>query len=66
MTNGLEIIRNLMPQISEHTTPTGFFLMETSEYNMKGAENLAYRAGFRNSKVFLDLEGQERVLFGEK
>lgn len=64
--DGLEIIRNLMPQISEHTTPTGFFLMETGEYNMKGAENLAYRAGFRNSKVFLDLEGQERVLFGEK
>nr|MCR4952448.1 peptide chain release factor N(5)-glutamine methyltransferase [Treponema sp.] len=30
--DGLEIIRNLMPQIAEHTTPQGFFLMETGEY----------------------------------
>ncbi len=65
-TDGLSIIRRLLPQIAEHTTPQGFFLMETGEYNMKATENLSYRAGFRNSKVFLDLEGQERVLFGEK
>lgn len=64
--DGLEIIRNLMPQISEHTTANGFFLMETGEYNMRGAENLSYRAGFRNSQVFKDLEGQERVLYGVK
>ena len=64
--DGLEIIRNLMPQISEHTTAQGFFLMETGEYNMRGAENLSYRQGFRNSKVFTDLEGQERVLYAEK
>ena len=64
--DGLEIIRNLMPQLGEHVAPGGFFLMETGEYNMRGAENLAYRAGFRNSQVFEDLEGQERVLYGEK
>lgn len=64
--DGLEIIRNLMPQLGEHLAPGGFFLMETGEYNMRGAENLSYRAGFRNSLVFQDLEGQERVLYGEK
>ena len=64
--DGLEIIRNLMPQIYDHTVSGGFFLMETGEYNMRGAENLSYRAGFRNTQVFTDLEGQERVLYGEK
>ncbi len=64
--DGLEIIRNLMPQLGEHIAPSGFFLMETGEYNMRGAENLSYRAGFRGSQVFTDLEGQERVLYGEK
>lgn len=64
--DGLEIIRNLMPQLGEHLAPGGFFLMETGEYNMRGAENLSYRAGFRNSQVFQDLEGQERVLYAEK
>ena len=64
--DGLEIIRNLMPQIYNHTVFGGFFLMETGEYNMRGAENLSYRAGFRNTQVFTDLEGQERVLYGEK
>ncbi len=64
--DGLEIIRNLMPQIYDHTVFGGFFLMETGEYNMRGAENLSYRAGFRNSAVYNDLEDQERVLYGEK
>ena len=64
--DGLEIIRNLMPQIYDHTVFGGFFLMETGEYNMRGAENLSYRAGFRHSQVFNDLEGQERVLYAEK
>ena len=64
--DGLEIIRNLMPQIYDHTVFGGFFLMETGEYNMHGAENLSYRAGFRHSQVFNDLEGQERVLYAEK
>ena len=64
--DGLEIIRNLMPQLGEHVAPGGFFLMETGEYNMKGAENLSYRAGFRGSQVFKDLEGQERVLYAQK
>lgn len=64
--DGLEIIRNLMPQIYDHTVFGGFFLMETGEYNMRGAENLSYHAGFRNTQVYKDLEGQERVLYGEK
>ena len=64
--DGLEIIRNLIPQIYDHTVFGGFFLMETGEYNMRGAENLSYRAGFRHSRVFNDLEDQERVLYGEK
>lgn len=61
--DGLEIIRNLIPQMQEHLSPNGHFLMETGEYNAKAAERLAQRFAFKTS-IIKDLEGQDRVVSG--
>jgi release factor glutamine methyltransferase len=61
--DGLEIIRNLLPQIKEHLNPYGSFLMETGEYNAVAASDLARSLGFRTA-ILKDLEGQLRVVEG--
>ena len=59
--NGLEIIRNLIPQAQAHLAPRGTVLMETGEYNAEAAAALAVAAGF-NTEIHRDLEGQLRVV----
>lgn len=59
--DGLEIIRNLIPQIKEHLSPLGTVLMETGEYNAKDAAKIAAKYGFK-TKIHKDLEGQLRVV----
>ena len=44
--DGLEIIRNLIPQAQAHLAPRGTVLMETGEYNAEAAAALAAAAGF--------------------
>ena len=61
--DGLEIIRNLLPQIQEHLNPYGSFLMETGEYNAVATSDLARSLGFRTT-ILKDLEGQLRVVEG--
>lgn len=61
--DGLEIIRNLLPQIQEHLNPYGSFLMETGEYNAVATSELALSLGFRTN-IIKDLEGQLRVVEG--
>lgn len=61
--DGLEIIKNLLPQIQEHLNPYGSFLMETGEYNAQETEQLARKLGFRTN-IIKDLEGQLRVVEG--
>lgn len=61
--DGLEIIRNLLPQIHEHLNPYGSFLMETGEYNALETEQLARKLGF-HTNIIKDLEGQLRVVEG--
>ena len=61
--DGLEIIRNLIPQMLEHLSPNGHFLMETGEYNAKEAARFAQRFAFKTS-IIKDLEGQDRVVSG--
>ena len=61
--DGLEIIRNLLPQIQEHLNPYGSFLMETGEYNAVATSDLARSLGFRTT-LHKDLEGQLRVVEG--
>ena len=59
--DGLEIIRNLIPQAAEHLAPMGTILMETGEYNAEKTAELAQEAGFL-STIHRDLEGQLRVV----
>ena len=59
--DGLEIIRNLIPQAAEHLAPLGTILMETGEYNAEKTAELAQEAGFL-STIHRDLEGQLRVV----
>ena len=59
--DGLEIIRNLIPQAQAHLAPRGTVLMETGEYNAEATAALAEDAGF-NTEIHRDLEGQLRVV----
>lgn len=59
--DGLEIIRNLIPQAKVHLAPLGNILMETGEYNAKAAALLAENHGFK-TKIHTDLEDQLRVV----
>lgn len=59
--DGLEIIRNLIPQAQAHLAPRGSILMETGEYNAQTTAALAEDAGF-NTEIHRDLEGQLRVV----
>lgn len=59
--DGLEIIRNLIPQAQAHLAPRGTVLMETGEYNAEAAASLAAATGF-NTEIHRDLEGQLRVV----
>ena len=59
--DGLEIIRNLIPQAQAHLAPRGTVLMETGEYNAETTAALAEDAGF-NTEIHKDLEGQLRVV----
>ncbi len=64
--DGLDIIRRLIPESLEHLSYNGILLMETGEYNAKEAARLAEESGYRNVKIFRDLEGQLRVIEGIK
>lgn len=59
--DGLEIIRNLIPQAKVHLSPMGIILMETGEYNAKAAASIAENHGFK-TRIHTDLEGQLRVV----
>ena len=59
--DGLEIIRNLIPQAATHLAPYGTILMETGEYNAEKTAELARKAGLL-SNIHRDLEGQLRVV----
>jgi len=59
--DGLEIIRNLIPQAQAHLAPRGSILMETGEYNAEATAAIAEGMGF-NTEIHKDLEGQLRVV----
>lgn len=59
--DGLEIIRNLIPQAKVHLSPLGIILMETGEYNAKVTALIAENHGFK-TRIHKDLEGQLRVV----
>lgn len=60
-TDGLDIIRSLIPQAKEHLAPMGTILMETGEYNAEAAAKIAQSYGLK-TEIHKDLEGQLRVV----
>lgn len=59
--DGLEIIRNLIPQAKEHLCRYGNILMESGEYNAQKAAKIAENLAFK-TKIHKDLEGQPRLI----
>lgn len=64
--DGLALIRRLIPQAYEHLVHNGVLLMETGEYNACQTRELFKSSNFRCTKIIPDLEGQDRDVFGIK
>ncbi len=64
--DGLGIIRNLVPQAYQHLAPDGVLIVESGEYNAIKTQYIFDATGFKNTEIFLDLEGQLRDTIGYK
>ncbi|MCQ2585813.1 MAG: peptide chain release factor N(5)-glutamine methyltransferase [Treponema sp.] len=64
--DGLGLIRNELPQMFKCMDPCGQFFMETGEYNAEETALLAEKCGFKNVSILRDLEGQLRVVTGQR
>jgi release factor glutamine methyltransferase len=59
--DGLAIIRRLIPTAFAHLAPGGIFMLETGEYNAEKASVLIKKAGFAQVITYRDLAGQLRL-----
>ncbi len=64
--DGLEIIRNLVPDAFLHLESGCKFLCESGEYNAEKTLQIFKDCGFCDTEIFLDLEGQLRVSSGKR
>lgn len=64
--DGLEIIRNLVPEAKNHLKQNGCLLIETGEYNSLETQKILKDSGFCDLKIHKDFEGQNRVNEGIK
>ncbi|MBO4318845.1 MAG: peptide chain release factor N(5)-glutamine methyltransferase [Treponema sp.] len=64
--DGLAIIRNLIPQACAHLKSNGVLILETGEYNAKEAAQIFEQNGFKDVNIFKDLSGQDRNVIGRK
>lgn len=62
--DGLGIIRRLVPESYGHLAYNGVLLMETGEYNAAATKIIFEQNKFRCTKIFKDLEGQDRNVYG--
>ena len=60
--DGLAIIRRLIPQVKEILLPGGVFFMETGEYNAEKAAEYLSKCGFTDIVIHRDLAGQLRLV----
>ena len=60
--DGLAIIRRLIPQVKEILLPGGVFFMETGEYNAEKAAEYLSKYGFTDIVIHRDLAGQLRLV----
>ena len=64
--DGLGIMRNLVPQAVDHLSPDGVLIAEAGEYNAEMTEYIFRSAGLKDTKIFRDLNGDLRDIFGRK
>jgi release factor glutamine methyltransferase len=64
--DGTGIIQKLIPQSFMKLKNNGILLLETGEYNADKTESLMKECGFIDTKIFLDLSGAKRVVYGLK
>lgn len=64
--DGLELIRNLIPQAYRFLIPGGMLILETGEYNAEETKKIMEQNGFKDTKLYHDLEGQLRNVSGIK
>ena len=64
--DGLAIIRRLIPQAYGHLNKGGLFLVESGEYNAEATAELMKKDGFCNVRIFEDLAGQLRLTQGRR
>lgn len=64
--DGLALIRNLIPQAYRFLIPGGMLILETGEYNAEETEKIMQENGFKDTKLYYDLEGQLRNVSGIK
>lgn len=62
--DGLEIIRNLVFQSVDFLNPGGILILETGEYNALQTKKIMEDSGFKDVKIYKDLEGQFRNVSG--
>jgi len=66
MEDGLGIMRNLVPQAVQHLSPDGVLIAEAGEYNAEMTEYIFRKAGLKDTRIFKDLNGDLRDIFGRK
>ncbi|MBO4758906.1 MAG: peptide chain release factor N(5)-glutamine methyltransferase, partial [Spirochaetaceae bacterium] len=64
--DGLDIIRRLIPQVWQALNKNGILLIETGEYNAAQTAELLKDSGFIEIATFNDLGGQPRVTQAKK
>lgn len=64
--DGLDLIRRLIPQVWQALNKNGILLIETGEYNAAETAEMLKNAGFADVKTFTDLGGQPRVTQARK
>ena len=60
--DGLAVIRKLIPQVYEQLSQRGIFLMETGEYNAEQAADLMRETGFLNVRIHRDLAKPKQTI----
>lgn len=64
--DGLGIMRNLVPQAVAQLSPDGVLIAEAGEYNAEMTEYIFRSSGLKDTKIFRDLNGDLRDIFGRK
>lgn len=65
-TDGLDLIRTLIPLAFTQLSPNGYLLLETGEYNAQETATCLKQQGFVDIVIHTDLENQDRVVEGKK